>query len=126
MDEAGELRGTQKVGRRTAKMSPQLDQCMNDDWQDVQFYPNGVPFHPGGYYGVRSKLTPGGHSNQCIYDENGNLLTSASGAGSADYRGFEGLLDRGPHYWHDVDPFFEAQRLDRIDDYYEVRPSVNQ
>jgi hypothetical protein len=103
----------------------ELDGTDTEQWQNPRYFPSGVPFHPGGTYDVRSILTPGGHGSQCIYDSSGNLVVVPPGAGSADYRGFAGLSDPFgaiQHYGHDVAPFNLADRLGRVNDYYDVRP----
>lgn len=104
-----------------------LDDCYDqDDWEDVE---SANVYHPGGVYEMRSKGTPGGHSSQCIYDGDGNLMTD-TGA-SSEYPESPGTADyaecpRPPfcpdHIRHDVRPYEYAQDLDRVEDYYEVRP----
>ena len=69
---------------------------------------------------MRSKETPGGHSSQCTYGKNGNLLTTNPAAGTIDYRAVD--TDKGSHMDHDVSPYQLADSLGRKDDYYKVRP----
>ena len=76
--------------------------------------------HPGAVYEMRSK--PVGHySNQCIYDSAGNLMTVQPSAGTVDF------YSMPKHWWnhglHDWYPFIYARGLNRISDYYSVRPS---
>ena len=76
--------------------------------------------HPGGVYEMRSK--PVGHAaNQCIYDASGNLMTTQPAAGTVDF------YSMPSHWWnhalHDLNPFYYASDLNRISDYYIVRPS---
>ena len=88
------------------------------EWTPIKEGP--IPFHPGGMSEIRSRPTPGGHASQCIYDKNGNLIRDWPGAGSADRAAFQGLgLE---HLQHDVAPFWEAQRQNRVGEYYDVRP----
>ena len=104
--------------------------CNKDDaspvfWQGSAYWPNGVPYHDGGKYDLRSLPTAGGHGTQCIYDANGNLLMTPPGAGSADYVAFTGLkhpLGALRHFDHDVVPYYFAHRTCRVDEYYKVRP----
>ena len=64
--------------------------------------------HPGAYYSMRSK-TINGHSNQCIYDKNGDLMTTLPSAGSVDYRAPGAFSGHRPH---DVTPVQLANELD--------------
>ena len=76
--------------------------------------------HPGGVYEMRSK--PVGHAaNQCIYNASGSLMTSIPAAGTVDYFSTSGHL--WGHTLHDWYPFIFARSLNRIPDYYKVRPS---
>ena len=70
---------------------------------------------------MRSKETAGGHSNQCAYNAAlGKIETDYPEAGSADYWAVN--TSKGSHYDHDVAPFNLAWWLDKISDYYSVRP----
>ena len=70
---------------------------------------------------MRTNRNIGPQGNQCTYDSKGKLLTSPPAAGSVDW--FSPTYDKGLHWDHDVAPFFLAARLNRISDYYLVRPS---
>jgi RHS repeat-associated protein len=99
-----------------------MDMCTADNgWHDPK---SGVSqsFHRGGAFEVRSHTTPGNHSNQCIYDINGQLMTNIPAAGTADFRPcpIPGLC--GPHLFHDVLPFNLSNDLGRVEEYYDVRP----
>jgi RHS repeat-associated protein len=103
---------------------PKKDECTEDKWLE----PNtdvSQKYHPGGAFEVRSKTTPGNHSNQCIYDENGNLMTEIPAAGTADFRPCPNPPFCTDHYIHDVRPFEKSEKLKRVPDYYDVRPSLN-
>lgn len=84
-------------------------------------------YHPGGAYELRS--VPVGHfGNQCVYDASGDLMRSFPSAGTVDYYapGFSGvgIVDvLVGHYPHDVNTFELSRTLNRISDYYSVRPS---
>ncbi len=80
--------------------------------------------HPGAKWEIRSN-----DGQQCCYDEDGNLLTSGPGAGTADKvsPGFFNL--KSPlHFKADVLPFLIAYYLDgnshgkHVDQYIDVRP----
>ncbi len=64
------------------------------------------------------------YGNQCVYDECGKLITEIPSAGTADY--YSPNNDRSNHYQHDVKPFEMAEKLNRVKDYYSVRPSWNE
>lgn len=72
---------------------------------------------------VRSKPTKNYHSSQCTYDKNKRLLKNLPAAGSAD---FKACTDQEckQHLKHDVETFVLAHKLDRIKDYYSVRPLI--
>lgn len=84
-------------------------------------------FHDGATSQVRSKPTSiGKHSNQCTYDKNERLIRhQRPAAGTAD---FKACYDRkscfGAHKLHDVDTYNLAEKLNRVDDYYSVRPTI--
>jgi len=87
--------------------------------------PSGAnPFHKGAVYEMRSKPTPGDHSNQCSYDADGNVMTGIPAGGTADYRSVTGL--RIGHVLHDVNPALKAGELGRMSDYYDVRPVLTE
>lgn len=97
------------------------DDPINPDsntWEDIG---SSNKYHPGAEYETRSKTTPGGHTNQCTYDRRGNVLSTIPAAGSADLKA--GGFNTG-HYFHDVDPFYMARDLERLEDYYSVRPII--
>jgi RHS repeat-associated protein len=89
-------------------------------------------YHPDGVWEIRTNGNAQGapHGNQCVYDDAGMLITTYSDekptAGSADYygprRGFLGVGGVRSHILHDVDTFSLAKKLNRISDYYDVRP----
>ena len=100
-----------------------VDMCTSDQW----LKPNtnvSQKYHPGGAFEIRSRTTPGNHSNQCIYDSNRQLMTDIPAAGTADFRPCPIVGLCLPHYLHDVRPFELADKLNRISDYYNVRPSL--
>jgi hypothetical protein len=98
------------------KLKPE---CTLEGWHD----PTAAnPLHPEGVYEIRSHTTPRGHSNQCIYDANEDLMTSFPAAGSADFVACPYPPVCPGHFFHDVRPFFYADDLGRIDEYYSVRP----
>ncbi|MFC6671373.1 RHS repeat-associated core domain-containing protein [Marinobacterium aestuariivivens] len=78
--------------------------------------------HPGGALEIRSKTTPGGHSSQCVYDTNRELMTSIPAGGTADFKACPRPPFCPSHFFHDVQPFNLADKLERIHDYYDVRP----
>lgn len=84
-------------------------------------------YHPGGVHELRSR--PVGHSgNQCVYDASGVLMRNIPSAGTVDYYApgysWVGLVDvLVGHYPHDVNTFELSKSLNRISDYYSVRPS---
>lgn len=96
-----------------------LPKCGSSDWSEPT---EANKFHPGGVWEVRSKTTKGGHSNQCIYDGNEDLMRNAPAAGSADYKACPNPPFCSDHYLHDVATFELAEKLGRVDDYYDVRP----
>ena len=57
---------------------------------------------------MRSKTSKNGHSNQCVYDRTGRLVTKPPGVGTVDYKSPPGFS----HYHHDVEPVFLANHLD--------------
>lgn len=86
-------------------------------------------FHKGATTQVRSKTTKGGHSNQCTYDDKGRLMLTIPAAGSADYKACTNALtcwwkEGELHYAHDVATYKLAEQLDRVSDYYSVRPLI--
>lgn len=76
--------------------------------------------HPGGYFEMRSQPV-GQIANQCIYDSAGLLMQNMPSAGTVDFFSFPD--DIWGHRAHDLLPFEKARSLDRIPDYYSVRPS---
>lgn len=75
---------------------------------------------------VRSKPTKGGHTNQCTYGIDRNLIRfQRPAAGTADYKECRfPIFDCKEHKEHDVDPYSLAVKLGRMDDYYSVRPTI--
>ena len=78
-------------------------------------------YHPGATYEFRSRPNSAGNTNQCTYDNNGNIIRNLPAAGSADYAHSE-WGNKINHYNHDVKPYELAEKLGRIRDYYKVRP----
>jgi hypothetical protein len=78
--------------------------------------------HPDAEWEMRSKPTAGDHSSQCMYDNMRRLIRSIPAAGSADYHSCPNPPFCPGHSSHDLEPFVLARRLDRIHDYYDVRP----
>lgn len=78
-------------------------------------------YHPGGEIEMRS-LPVGNHATQCVYDKNGNLMAGPPSGGTVDWRhtGPDYFFGHGPH---DVETYKLAEKLNRINDYYSVRPS---
>ena len=91
----------------------------------------GMRYHPVGRYGLRTRDTSKyeGHGNQCIYDNEGNLIREIPTAGTVDWVGPGGL--KIEHRNADVLQFENAVRIDSacggngkyVRMYYEVRPS---
>lgn len=79
-------------------------------------------YHKGALLEMRSRPTSGGHSNQCSYDADGNVMTGIPAGGTADYRAVSTIPVA--HALHDVFPAFLAEKLNRMRDYYEVRPVI--
>ena len=81
-------------------------------------------FHPGAEFEIRTlggvKGVPQG--NQCTYDSQGDIITSIPAAGSADYYGPNNPGCFGKHQDHDVATYKLAKRVNRIPDYFSVRP----
>ena len=77
---------------------------------------------------VRSKPTKGGHTNQCTYDIDRNLIGFQRPAvGIADYKAcvsWDYWREGQPHYEHDMRTYNLAEKLRRVDDYYSVRPTL--
>lgn len=83
-------------------------------------------FHTGVTWDVRSKPTKGGHTNQCTYGIDRNLIRfQRPAAGTADYKECRfPIFDCKEHKEHDVDPYSLAVKLGRMDDYYSIRPTI--
>ena len=84
--------------------------------------------HKPGVWEMRS-VTVGESSNQCVYDENGNIMLEIPAAGTADRYACPHLGKCWDHTWHDLEPWLKAKSLDSqcgVDKYkkmyYEVRP----
>jgi RHS repeat-associated protein len=107
------------------KISIKDKQCTNPDtsvWKNPTAYSGEEHF--GASYEMRSIRTPGNHANQCMYDSNGDIMTDRPAAGSADFVSVNDTskyLSAG-HGGHDLLTYYAAVKLDRIDDYYSVRP----
>jgi hypothetical protein len=81
-----------------------------DTWkEDTSPFANLPYYHPGAASSFRSRITysspgqPAKHGQQCTYDENGNLITGGSAAGTPDV--FSPKQHRIKHYWNDVRPW---------------------
>ena len=98
-----------------------------EGWKVGIFFPlYGFKFHPGGAIELREdvkNVNGSKHGNQCIYDKCGRLLTSIGSAGTADWYS-PGLFGDKLHNKHDIIPYNLAKSLDRILDYYKVRPHI--
>lgn len=89
-------------------------------WNDPHGLGLNTMNHPGGTFEMRSRMV--GHSaNQCVYDQSGVLMTAPPAAGTADFYSLDGHWFG--HWMHDLNPFGAAKALNRIRDYYSVRPS---
>ncbi|WP_201587067.1 MULTISPECIES: hypothetical protein [unclassified Psychrobacter] len=74
---------------------------------------------------MRSTPTAGGHTNQCTYDEQGQLIINQiPAAGTADYRACPNPPFCNGHIDHDVETWKLAEKLGRETDYYDVRPTI--
>ncbi len=98
-----------------------LSGCVGEAWEKPSNSIKIKWFHPGASWEVRSKSFSG-HSTQCTYNKKGVLLVEPPAAGSADFKACTNPPWCGEHIDHDVIPFNLADDLDRIDDYYDVRP----
>ena len=94
-----------------------VEDAIGEGWNNLA---PANPLHLGGVSETQSKPTAGGHASQCVYDANGNLMTEAPAGGTADFKAF--TFPGVGHTFHDVLPFFTAQQLGRVNDYYSVRP----
>lgn len=108
-----------------------------DKWENPSDSLHG--YHKGASNCMRSKTAGGQPGEQCCYDKNGNLITSGTGAGSADKASpgsgigdaLHNVFSPSGHQAQDVRPYDMARDLDggdtgpNIDKYNEVRPSNN-
>jgi len=79
-------------------------------------------YHDGGHYEIRTlPRNHNGHGNQCIYNSDGDLITTTPTAGTAD-KAAPG--SGNGHHEHDVAPYECTQSLgdEYVDKYFEVRP----
>ena len=78
-------------------------------------------YHPGGVFEMRS-VPVNGHGNQCVYDANGHILVGPPSGGTVDWRtpGIDYPWGHGPH---DVKTYEASEKLNRVPDYYSLRPS---
>ena len=113
-------------------MEYSLPNGYSDDWNAPR---SSSDFHPGAEYEIRTKAN--GAGQQATYDNEGNIITSLPGAGTAD-RFLPKLGSYLNHASHDIAPFNLAVDLDGGDSgtfspnniivgsnvrkYYEVRP----
>ena len=70
--------------------------------------PQEFALHPGSAWSLRSMPDINNHTNQCTYDEHGELLLSPPGSGTVDW--FKSATMT--HYAHDVEPIYLANSLD--------------
>ena len=106
-----------------------MNQCTGPMWEEID---RGLKakalvkvFHKGATYDVRSTPTAGGHTNQCTYDGQGQLIVNQiPAAGTADYRACPNPPRCKAHNEHDVEPWQLAKRVGREADYYRVRPTI--
>ncbi|WP_227680188.1 RHS repeat-associated core domain-containing protein, partial [Psychrobacter sp. HII-4] len=108
-----------------------LRNCTGSNWEE----PGAANSeHPGGVTEVRS-ISINGSSNQCVYDGDGNIMTTIPAAGTADRESCSVVGLCGLHGLHDLRPWQFAKRLDNqiFEDtgqrtsefrqmYYEARP----
>ena len=94
-------------------------------WLKVQL---ANQFHKPGVWEMRS-VTVGESSNQCIYDENGNIMLEIPATGTTDRCACPHLGKCWDYTWHDLEPWRQAKTLDKQCGenkykkmYYEVRP----
>ena len=92
-------------------------------WEAITSIGMNSLFHPGATYEMRSQPV-GNSSTQCTYNERGRLIVDERpAAGTADL--FAPRFGK-QHFAHDVKPYLAARQLGRIDDYYEVRPTLHE
>tara|TARA_R110002095_G_scaffold60805_2_gene51622 strand:- start:2459 stop:3034 length:576 start_codon:yes stop_codon:yes gene_type:complete len=76
--------------------------------------------HGKAIYAVRSKPIQNS-SSQCTYDKDGKLYSSKiPEAGTSDF--YSPSISKYLHYIYDVEPYILARDLNRVSDYYNVRP----
>lgn len=76
--------------------------------------------HGKAIYAIRSRPI-NNSSSQCTYDKNGKLYVSKiPEAGTADF--FSPSVSRYLHHIYDVEPYILARDLNRVSEYYMVRP----
>jgi RHS repeat-associated protein len=104
------------------------DRCKNKDkWTEPTTELHG--YHVGATSCIRSSTGIWKSENQCCYDENGNLITSGSGQGSADRWRGPSITFPG-HVVYDMEPADWATLLDggrwgcHSEAYLNVRPQV--
>ncbi len=66
--------------------------------------------HPGTKWSMRSFADANDHSNQCTYDEYGELFVTATASGTVDWH--KAKPKNWTHFHHDVAPVFTANALD--------------
>lgn len=81
-------------------------------------------FHPGSEFEIRTISGAAGapHGNQCTYDKKGKLIEDIPAAGTADLYGPNNPGGFSKHQDHDVATYKLADKLNRVADYYLVRP----
>ncbi|MDR2440813.1 MAG: hypothetical protein LBE12_15740 [Planctomycetaceae bacterium] len=108
--------------------------CERDPKQWGEPGPPDSHYHIGATNCMRSHPNEQGHANQCCYDSNGDLITSGSGQGSADWSAaswtLQGAFYYSAHKREDMNPADWATFLDGgwgcfSNAYLNVRPQVN-
>lgn len=80
-------------------------------------------YHPGAVFEMRSNVSFSPCGNQCMYDENGDIILKIPTAGSADFRRPDISYSKYiAHKKNDIEPFSLADDLGRERDYFLVRP----
>ena len=110
-------------------------------WEKPTGVTNAALFHPGAIWEIRTlKATASGAGNQCTYDENGKVIKTRYGCGTADrMQATRNLFSIATNWWndsghigHDVTPFRLAYKLDNnrhgynVSRYVDVRPFVGE
>ncbi len=127
------------------KCPQNMNDAVGENWEDLPSTTGFLSkihkkriniYHKGGSFEVRSVPTKHGHSNQCIYNKNLELMTNIPSAGTADRVAVKHSFDG--HNSNDMEPFDVAEELDKKASfpgyesfeyrkkYYEVRPIIKE